>query len=1270
MKAEYIWGATGAISGIVLVLIFNKWFGSILLLIKSLYYWILQFLKSFLLKLGRVIFSCYQKIKIGQDATNSKLGKLTPIRDANEVGLYLNEIKIRIDDPDVKNIALTGPYGSGKSTIIQTFFSNNPQYYPLFVSLAAFKDDRKEDESASSQAAKELESAKALNDRIEYSILQQLFYHVKGKDVPFSRLKRIRTVTNQSVFVFSLLVTFYLICLAFLYKPDWLPLNKALRDTFKDNHLLNIAASIGFVLGTLFLVYLILRFQRSASLIKLNLDKASLEISPDKGSSVLNQHMDEIVYYFTATKHDVLVIEDLDRFKNSEIFVKLREINVLINNSLQISRKVTFLYALSDDVFIDENRTKFFDFILPVVPVINASNSGADLMKKFELLELDNPVSTNLLQDLGQYIVDRRLIQTIVNEFYVYKNQLNNAALKNDMLLGLIVYKNLYPTDFAHLQANKGMVYDLFQERKRLIKELLVEKDDAIGLLKEKIESRKNEFLSNVRELRVLYIGTLFALINKSVPDYFRNILSIDHEEYTMDDLLQDEVFYLLLKDKILSVSGQYGSRSSNVKFSNAEAYISHPKKYSERFEDLKNFNEISIDQIEEDIRRIRIEMRRLNFITLKELIIQKGWEPFITPIKKLDSLAYLVQNGLISDEYKYYLSYFKPGELNELDHNFVLTVKKREILEWTYKLTYVEVVTQRLSDEDCRVPSVLNFDLLAYLLGKPDDLQMREMLNGIIHQLSLLKDNELDFIEEFRVSYPSVFGTLIALIAKANLRFSTIILTQSTFSEDVKFAYIMSMIYFSNEDVVIKQDGISILVNYLSENADLLSDPHTEAMPKLMHFVKALHVQFEVTPPGVEVNKEFVRYLYENNLYALNSEMVNFMIYQNEQVSDIVEFNRSQLTNILTVPLSTIKSYIENNFETYIVNCFLKIDQHDKEDEDAIVFILNRDDLSIEIKKKVIEEVEFMISDLSKVPNSIYADILHFRRVKVSWFNVIIYYRSLNNTEFDEILIDYLSQEFVYSYLAEELLPDSATNEDDANYRDILPRIFMNQSIPDAVKDKFVHGNHTDYDIWDFQHISHKLALGMLGHLAQTEETIIDLKDTYPDLFVLLVFNNWENLSSKLREYSLEIGHYKQLLNYSGITPEQSDYIYSLLDKSQVSQLIIQGQIVPSRVLENEKLNFSTSELTTLVAQMRFFYTPLVMSLLSANVESLNEPVVLLMLERLGEPYAKLGRREGKEITLNSYIPSLLEVLKKSEILIEDYKIKNKIAEIKYLSN
>src|SRR5690606_14806823 len=63
---------------------------------------------------------------------------LTKSEDIEKIQPYLKKLKETIDAKGVNNIALTGSYGSGKSTILNTFKAQNDQYRYLNVSLAAF----------------------------------------------------------------------------------------------------------------------------------------------------------------------------------------------------------------------------------------------------------------------------------------------------------------------------------------------------------------------------------------------------------------------------------------------------------------------------------------------------------------------------------------------------------------------------------------------------------------------------------------------------------------------------------------------------------------------------------------------------------------------------------------------------------------------------------------------------------------------------------------------------------------------------------------------------------------------------------------------------------------------------------------------------------------------------------------------------------------------------------------------------------------------------
>ena len=161
----------------------------------------------------------------------------------------------------------------------------------------------------------------------------------------------------------------------------------------------------------------------NSKLNKLNLKDGEIEIK--ENNSIFNKHLDEIIYFFQATKYNVVIIEDLDRYETTDIFLKLRELNLILNNAYStIKRKITFIYAIRDDMFKDTDRTKFFDYITTVIPVINYSNSKEKLIgflkNKGYTIGDSQDFTLEEIEEISFFIDDMRLLKNIVNEFDQY----------------------------------------------------------------------------------------------------------------------------------------------------------------------------------------------------------------------------------------------------------------------------------------------------------------------------------------------------------------------------------------------------------------------------------------------------------------------------------------------------------------------------------------------------------------------------------------------------------------------------------------------------------------------------------------------------------------------------------------------------------------------------------------------------------------------------------------------------------------------------------
>jgi len=432
---------------------------------------------------------------VGNSAsTRSKFVNLAPTDQADKDGVYSEALEFATTDPKVYNIALTGPYGSGKSSIIQSFLKKNPKLR-LHISLAAFAHE--------AAAVTDDEKRK----RIERSILEQMLYGADANKLPLSRFKRIQSPGVLSILK-SLYITIGLVTLWYVFAKREVILDGTFFSPFELRNWLNLGS---FAFAALFLWAVLHHFYVASfglSLKSFSLKDIEIRPASDNQDSILNRHLDEIIYFFQSTGYDLVIIEDLDRFEDPEIFVTLREINSLVNQNAGVKRTIRFLYALRDDVFTNTERTKFFEFIIPVIPIINTSNSIDMVLEQGKRLALDGRLSRRFLREVSRYLNDLRLIQNIFNEYAIYAANLetdDENVLEADKLLAVLIYKNVYPRDFEHLHRGEGNLANILSRKDELIKQSEAAYKSEIAELEQKIEAAERQTPSNLQELRQIY---------------------------------------------------------------------------------------------------------------------------------------------------------------------------------------------------------------------------------------------------------------------------------------------------------------------------------------------------------------------------------------------------------------------------------------------------------------------------------------------------------------------------------------------------------------------------------------------------------------------------------------------------------------------------------------------------------------------------------------------------------------------------------------------
>ena len=322
-----------------------------------------------------------------QDAL--ELNPLYPEYQAEHHSEYVDALKSAIESDKkgkLRNIAISGTYGSGKSSILEKVVEDFEGVKPCStknISLAPlasccgnaeWRSDDNEDRRGSKDHTDGF-STDTQTNRIQREIVKQLLYGVDPKDVPLSRFHRIHEKGKWEKIGFSLLTSVFLTMLLGAFFGDNLgKFGQSLLSSLPFIDKWAISPSEKFLLG--YVVLLVLLFAASwmicSYLLKSNLKIGQVNVSGaslklDQGvDSYFDQYLDEIVYLFEKSKIETVIFEDLDRFKSPEIFDSLRELNQILNDDPVITgrrsrrdgRTIRFIVTLCLMINVSRPRKK------------------------------------------------------------------------------------------------------------------------------------------------------------------------------------------------------------------------------------------------------------------------------------------------------------------------------------------------------------------------------------------------------------------------------------------------------------------------------------------------------------------------------------------------------------------------------------------------------------------------------------------------------------------------------------------------------------------------------------------------------------------------------------------------------------------------------------------------------------------------------------------------------------------------------------------------
>lgn len=863
-----------------------------------------------------------------------------------------------------------------------------------------------------------------------------------------------------------------------------------------------------------------------------------IEIRPasDNQDSILNRHLDEIIYFFRSADYDLVIIEDLDRFEDTEIFVTLREINGLVNENAGVKRTIRFLYALRDDVFVSTDRTKFFEFVIPVIPIINTSNSIDTVLKQGKRLALDKRLNRQFLREVSRYLNDLRLIQNIFNEYAIYVANLetdDENTLDANKLLAILIYKNVYPRDFEQLHCGEGNLANILSRQDEFIAHDEMASRSEITELEQRIETAERQTPLDLRELRQIYA---MALVEKLPADVIS--VSFDAQSWiTLPGLVGHDAFEQVIAAPSLTYRNVHNHRQS-INNSNLQDDVDRQKSYLQRKAEIESKAQDNKNESLRRIRQLRARIATLRTTRFNELVrssAKRVTDLFDGFGEKGELACFLILEGHLDDSYYQYTSLFHSGRLSPNDHKFLIQIRAFVTPDPSFPIDNPKEVIAAMRDEDFGQSYVLNIKLVDSFLSE------KTRYSDETRRLFEFVKSNFDACEAFFEAYYAAgrnASELLSGLADAWKRFiPTAIASKHSLSHVTQ----LLMKLPENALATIGSDSEEFS-EFITENLHEILALASELPSKRLE-----RVGFEVRDlPAIGTYTGTVRFMVKRGLFELSIANLEHVYREVLGETNLTAFRERNYTTIRSITDTTLMTRVNRDFDFYLSHVLLKLDNNSEEDVATIVDILSREELDEDNLRAFLERQTTLLITLDEVPEKFHAMVFELRRIKPTWENCVAFLRGSGFAT--EILLAFLDREDVRASILKHPLPSDPGTL-------LLRQFLVNaNALSDESYREYVQALPNPFEEFPEDLDSSKLSILIEEHKITFSKENLDLLDVETDLLVLFVAENIEAYLASPDTFALVDNFHATLLK-ADITDGDKRAIIDLMDMSALAE-------------------------------------------------------------------------------------------------------------------
>lgn len=1128
--------------------------------------------------------------------------------DSYKSVLELDEVLSSAEEHKIRNVALTGPFGSGKSSVLVTLqedFSSGRNYLP--ISLATLQANEEGDNISKSEnkTADEEKKIENLNRKIEYSILQQLIYREKAETVPNSRFRRIVHLSKWELLRYPLYVILSLICFFVLFEPSFANVD-SIYNFFSWGDTWNVIfdfIAVGWLLFMLFIaIRYIFRSYSNSKLNKLNLKDAEIEVV--ENNSIFNRHLDEILYFFQVTEYDVVIIEDLDRFGTPNIFLKLRELNQLINESKIVGRHITFVYAVKDDIFKDEERTKFFDYIITIIPVINPSNSKDKLKAALKANDCEDGISDDDLSEMAFFIQDMRILTNIVNEYKQYRDKLcttNGAQLSKTKLLAMIVYKNYYPQDFALLHRRDGKVYQCLSSKRAFIKDALSKIEER----KKVLESKKQVFLNSLhlslKEVRLLY---LYQWKQAIIPQLVS--IQIDNHYYTLERIADSNELF----DKLISMTSIQYRHLNNYSYSsndNVQTYL-RSNRFFDREQQLKS-GDTPLKLLEKQIREDEIKIKSLR---ISELLRQYdlGETETYKNIGLSDMQDVFLRLGYIDEDYYDYISYFYPEMVSLEDREFLLNIKRQIKQPYDYHIDRIKNVVKELKEYMFESDAILNIELLDYLATTEEyKAQFEHIMSRLERDMA-----PLQFLSQYYTEGKQCQKVFEHYIENVKAWDNIVNWSNAEEKENLIEAYLRYSTNLDKEAQKWLNCNYEFLVDHLS---GVTLDRALALIPNSC-FVDLC-----------EGSVDLLDCIIERGHYVINLRNLTIITKHLNKGDITITENTLNYTRITDAGNESFIAVVNDNI-SIVIKALQNINKDDS--ADSLLYILNSADIELNDKKK------YLLGSLNHIDNfsgitdvELYDVAVETKVISPTWQNILFYYKNRCADDIPEIFYDYIN------HYAEELSKESypiSLDDKDELYENLFGYNMLSIENYGKLLQSF-DGVFPKVDLLANLSCDRLRVLVRQGRVLFNQESLSIINNT-DALTDYILFYQKDFLQHLDWEYNFGIDNVQIILREEQFSLDDKYNIIGVIPSSIIEGSKDVADIAINVLCKKQKNNLSNEALVGLIKISTDTNKKIELITIIARDGGRDQVIIRQLLDALGSPYTEVGDKSKRPLLPN----------------------------------